>query len=382
MKRLLVLTGILMIAALAGGYTFFARAPVYRVSGPSMAPALLGPHYGVTCPECGHRFSIDATRGPIPTATCDYCGAIAPIKTGAVQPGDVIQPISGKIERFDLVMFPDPDAPTQQVVKRVVGLPGETIEGRDGDLWIGGERYQKRWDELSRVMLPVYAVADNLASDPRIVITDDGWIQYHHQVHSQGIQITGAAPPLDDYPYNQGLSGKLHPLNELMCTFDWKRNGPMEVIFGFEQNEFLLREDPPRGRTFCYLKEGEIYPIRNSQTEGAYKRTPQTTVVHACVCDQLLQLGSETQSGGVTAPYQLEPGNCTAKPLRIHPGSGQIESLKIFRDIQYADFPETKIPADAYFVLGDNVLASRDSRHFGTVPAKNARRMDLASKPD
>ncbi|EAQ82227.1 signal peptidase I [Blastopirellula marina] len=383
MKRLLVLTGILMLASLAGGYAFFARAPVYRVAGPSMAPALLGPHYNVTCPTCGHDFPIDATRGPVPTATCDDCGAIAPVKTDDIRAGDALETITGEIERFDLVMFPDPDDPLQRVVKRVVGLPGETIACRDGDLWIDGERYQKRWKELSRVMIPVYQVADNLASDPRISITADGWIQYHHQVHSQGIQITGAAPPLDDYPYNQGLPGKLHPLNELICTFVRTPDGPMEVVFGFEQNDFLLRDDPPGGRTICYLKGDEIQPLRVSQSADSNDLPRQeSAVVHACVCDQLLQLGTGDRGGGVTVPYQLQPGNCTALPLRIHPGKGKIESLKIFRDIRYADFPETKIPTDAYFVLGDNVPASRDSRHFGVIAAKNARRMDPASKPD
>lgn len=382
MKRFLAIGFVLSIAALAGGYLVFAPRTVYRVSGPSMAPALLGPHYDVVCPACGHAFAIDATRGPIPTALCDYCGARAPVIAGDVKPGDVIKPLSGEIERFDLVMFADPENPTQQVVKRVVALPGETVEGRDGDLWINGERYVKSWEELSRVMIPIYEVGEPVADDPRIKISSDGWYEYHHQVHSQGLQIAGAAPPLDDYPYNQGLPGKLHPLNELICTFVWKAAGPLEVRFVLDQYELQICSDATSTPAFRWILAGEEPLPTGSEFSDPVSLAPSELAVHAAICDGVLRLGGEGLAGQVELPGELDTGNCTAVPLRIGTGSGQLKRLKIYRDVHYADFPETQIPADAYFVLGDNVIASQDSRHFGPISANQARRTAPASRPD
>ncbi|MCC9606980.1 signal peptidase I [Blastopirellula sp. JC732] len=382
MKRLLALGVLFAIAAVAGWYVGYAQRPTYRIAGPSMAPALLGPHYDVACPECGHTFAIDATRGPIPTAVCDYCGARAPVKTGDVKPGDAIKPLAGEIERFDLVMFPDPENPAQQVVKRVVGLPGETVECRDGDLWINGERYVKSWEELSRVMIPIYEAGDPLADDPRIKISSDGWTEYHHQVHSQGIQIAGAAPPLDDYPYNQGLPGKLHPLDELICTFTWQAAGLLEVRFGFDGYDQQICSNPSLETTYRWILAGEEPPPTTLESSGSGHSPPPELAVHAALCDGKLQFGGEGRTSGVELPTELDFANCSAVPVRILAGSGQVKGLKIYRDLRYADFPETEIPADAYFVLGDNVLASRDSRDFGPISAKDARRMVPASRPD
>ena len=42
-------------------------------------------------------------------------------------------------DRLDIVVFPFPDNPEEKYIKRVIGLPGETIEGKDGIVYIDGE---------------------------------------------------------------------------------------------------------------------------------------------------------------------------------------------------------------------------------------------------
>lgn len=42
------------------------------------------------------------------------------------------------IERYDILIFSPPDKPDQAYIKRVIGLPGETIEIRDGKVYADG----------------------------------------------------------------------------------------------------------------------------------------------------------------------------------------------------------------------------------------------------
>lgn len=51
------------------------------------------------------------------------------------------------IERFDVVVFPAPNRPDQQYIKRVIGTPGDRIEFRNDDLYINGEYVEETYLE-------------------------------------------------------------------------------------------------------------------------------------------------------------------------------------------------------------------------------------------
>ena len=44
--------------------------------------------------------------------------------------------------RWDIIVFRYPEDPSVNYVKRLVGLPGEKLEIRDGAVWINGERLE------------------------------------------------------------------------------------------------------------------------------------------------------------------------------------------------------------------------------------------------
>ena len=48
-------------------------------------------------------------------------------------------------QRGDIIVFPYPDDPTDTYVKRIIGLPGETIEGKDGLVHINGEPLEENY---------------------------------------------------------------------------------------------------------------------------------------------------------------------------------------------------------------------------------------------
>lgn len=58
------------------------------------------------------------------------------------------------IKRFDIITFPAPDDEGKNYIKRVIGLPGDTVEYRDDTLYINGKAYKEPYlqeykDELT-----------------------------------------------------------------------------------------------------------------------------------------------------------------------------------------------------------------------------------------
>ena len=90
----------------------------------------------------------------------------------------------GTPERWDVVVFDSEDSPNtpRRSVKRVVGLPGETVDLRAGDLWVNGRplelpatvsgaRLTTRWPQLPLTLAgdELFVLGDNtyLSQDSR-----------------------------------------------------------------------------------------------------------------------------------------------------------------------------------------------------------------------
>ena len=61
-----------------------------------------------------------------------------PILTGDRIFGNRLAYLFDDPERFDIVIFKYPDDESQRFIKRVIGLPGETVEIREGKVYING----------------------------------------------------------------------------------------------------------------------------------------------------------------------------------------------------------------------------------------------------
>ncbi|QDV37067.1 signal peptidase I [Tautonia plasticadhaerens] len=145
----------------------------------SMAPTLMGRHKEVDCPQCGITFTVNAadeprTGRPVTFGTCFNCRSRTQVDDLPSFNGDRILvmkfpyklpflPFADRPERWDVVVFHYPEAPEQNYIKRLIGLPGEELMIRGGDLYsrpLGGDEpfriLRKPLRHLRAMLMPVY----------------------------------------------------------------------------------------------------------------------------------------------------------------------------------------------------------------------------------
>ena len=75
-----------------------------------------------------------------------YVGSESMVPTLKVWDRVLINKLAYDLEeplRGDIVLFESPDGGEDPLIKRVVGLPGETVELRNGELFVDGERVEE-----------------------------------------------------------------------------------------------------------------------------------------------------------------------------------------------------------------------------------------------
>ena len=82
------------------------------------------------------------------------------------------------IERGDVIVFRFPEDPSRSYIKRVVGLPGETVEIREGKVHIDGRAYSepyvppRYWDQKSHAPVVIEEEAYYVLGDHRNTSND------------------------------------------------------------------------------------------------------------------------------------------------------------------------------------------------------------------
>lgn len=126
------------------------EAEAFVIPTGSMAPTLYGRHKETNCSQCGHLITIGASEeldrdgvyltGRLESSLCPNCRAPNSIKNAPVFRGDRILVNKFPFElkepqRWDVVVFKYPEEPKTNYIKRLVGLPNETLIIRQGDLY-------------------------------------------------------------------------------------------------------------------------------------------------------------------------------------------------------------------------------------------------------
>jgi signal peptidase I len=365
-------------------------APMVVASG-SMAPALLGPHRVWHCSACGHDFCCSAKSLPAAgtMAVCSNCGARRAAEQGVDFEGDRVLVDRATLlwrapRRWEMVVFCDPRQATAWCVKRVVGLPGEAVEIRGGDVLVDGRVAARELSEVRAMAINVY---DAPSDDRRWQIAAGGswkkgnaqtvyrrgasqadeidWLMYRHEpsFNSARSSLTEAAI-LDESPVDQAESRVLEPVTDLLLDCQLQASGAGEVLLraGSTGDEFTASLDVNSGRGRLVHNGGT--PVRFSAGQNPLRTGKRVELILA---DRRARL---VLDGNIVAEQDYEPSAGHGKHVVAIGARGaavEVRRLQILRDVHYTAGPPSsgskhRLGPNEYYVLGDNSPHALDSR--------------------
>ena len=408
-----------------------------RVHGSSMAAALRGSHWQLACEDCGITFCFGAESPPdAGLAACPNCGFQKnDVEKAKPRSGDRVfldkaTLLWSRPKRWDVVAVRMPEHERHWAVKRVVGLPGERVSIRGGDVFVDGEIVRKtpaqfretavlvhddayrprtpqateRWrprfesspwrrDDAGRWVFESVDTASDEAANPAL-----DWLGYQHLacLPMPAVRDRPSAV-LDSLGYNQGLSRPLHESGDLMLQVtltaarntDGPGNGVVAMRFGEPGSEHH-RAAPPEfdgerqekgnsgavlveigldDRTARLVRDGNLLEQRGLETELLGRRV----VLELARIDRQWLFAVDGRTV-FTRPAADTDENTAGLPALGAARCGlQIDRLRVLRDVHYLHpfgretewSAEERLAADEYFLLGDNIPTSRDSRFWG-----------------
>jgi signal peptidase I len=90
---------------------------------------------------------------------------------------------AGSIAREDLVVFHYPNDPSQSYIKRVIGLPGDTVQIKEGTVYVNGR-------ELDEPYVPS-EYRDRVSKKKEVVPPDDYFVLGDHRSSSNDSRVWG-----------------------------------------------------------------------------------------------------------------------------------------------------------------------------------------------
>jgi signal peptidase I len=409
----------------------------FIVSGASMAEMLVGQHRQVICGDCGetYRCAADEPIMPGKRAVCPNCGDnrqrldLAP----EVAADGVLVDRSAFVfrgpRRWELAAFRAPTHASQVYVKRVVGLPGETIKLRDGDLYADDQIQRKSLAQLRAMAVLVHDSSHesvSLRSRWTPAGSSSGWRQDGSRFSKPASsRIRESFGGNDDGP-TSGAVGRREPIDWLVYHHDRRRPGAPDVVdeipitddSGYNQTWPVTRPNlirdvlvrcrmriSPGARVIWLLTDGlsqflvelnfhdKIATVTQDRRQvGRADLPPELTtdslLCEVGLCDEQVLLGLNGQQ---IIALAYSPANApfrpTSRPVAFGSQADELEiwDLVLLRDVYYLagknrgdDEAQDSLADNEYFMLGDNSRHSGDSREWVRpgVPAD-----DLVGKP-
>ena len=395
-----------MLLSLLSGFNGCQKSDLRSaiVVGGSMAPAIVGEHRRINCPDCGFNFRFDNSPD-VPgqrRIVCPNCGCREMKRDDATAaPADRVKVApSQPVARWDLVAFLMSDGKSAGI-KRIVGFPGEQLEIRDGNLFEGGELLRKPWPVQKQVRVPVhdsrFAPASEIlprwrpakpfsgwdvtTGEPTFHPDDDltlasgqlDWLMYHHRCcYSHEREKDEDTPIEDSYGFNQSVRRNLNKTDELYFEVNfsaasnarvgWRFNRGQsrhEFVMDVDRSELVINEFN-NGDELSSCEIIALAGCESAQFKVEFSSFDDQIVVG--INDQLVFQKSTPNPFPIFSKYPLElgAGDDVVRVIR----------LRIWRDVFYlpkSGRNQPLIAGSGYICLGDNVPISVDSRHWGAV---------------
>jgi signal peptidase I len=191
------------VVVVVGFLVWSLEAEGYVIPTGSMAPTLMGRHKEVECPECGWTYRVNAdcevdssgdggaTGLRVKWAVCENCRFPAQVDDLPSFAGDRVYtlkdgvavpflPALGREEprRWDVTVFKLPEDPEVRYIKRLVGMPGDLLRIRRGDVWrsdLDGKAPLAILRRPPRQSLQVNIPVHDDAHRPRSLAADPRW---------------------------------------------------------------------------------------------------------------------------------------------------------------------------------------------------------------
>jgi len=402
----------------------------FRIPTGSMADTLMGAHFRLRCGQCGYKYDYDFVpeKYGLPQDTvprrflkpgpsrCPSCGHYQLSPTAMpIANGDrilVLKCIYQFFEpkRWDVVVFKNPLDPTINYIKRLVGLPGETVEIIDGDIYING-RIRRKPPKIQNVLwMPVYdnnyqpvrplegSFNGHIWKQPFKNIEDSEWM--FDKANPTIFRLDSPADRINTLIYDTTIGNDFKATyayddvggyeympycSDLMVRF-YARSGERRGFIGIE----LIKYQTRYRAWFDYSALDMVITkslYGQEAVELARKHIDSPPDLRKSILVKLVNVDHQLifEFGQEKLTYDLGrlPEDAGERKTDIKPevkifGSGKLtlSNVAIFRDIHYtavkfANSPETgrategnpfTLGKDEFFVLGDNSPNSEDGR--------------------
>lgn len=386
-----------------------------RITSSSMAPALRGPHRETVCGDCGFRFAFGTDGRPSRRTVCPNCGFTQIHQPGLPATGGDWAWISRPVfqlrqpQRWEVVAFRHPESASQLALKRVVGLPGETVEIREGDVYINGTIQRKPFAQQQACAVLVHDASHRPADDSlplrwqgessgsqwtwvdgRFVRpatpdqTSIDWLRYHHwqRLPGQPGQVE-PCPITNTSGYNQAFPQRneaVNPVADLWLSFRLANatgSGKLYVRLSDGREEFQLQVEPKQSRCRVFWNERELETL----APASFAQRNEGEQIDVSLIDRQLTVAFDGHVAGQW-PYEPSPSQLPPPQTPVAIGAcglgGEIRDLRLYRDVYYTRpiGPDARwgvggpyrLGERQYFVLGDNSVLSLDSRTWPQGP--------------
>lgn len=333
-----------------------------------------------TCENCGVRFENRVSSGSWPF------GALWP--NGPISRGDriLVDKFSYRFrspERFEVIVFKYPLRPSEAYIKRLVGLPGDLLDVRRGDVYANGEIQRKPRDVQRQCWLPVYETKYvEKEAEAKAFRGTPGLFSY--TLDKTGFVLSGDAPGddaawlvyqreiRDVNRYNESFPGGRQAVGDIRIAFDVKL-GTMaaSALASVADDDDVFEAEVSAGRAVLRRNGTEVASIALSFDPREEHRID----LGRADARATLEVDGEPVLSFDYDPPERETSRSEARFGARHARGAVFGNIGVYRDIYFlravggstVDFPY-RVPPGEYFVMGDNSSNSQDSRVWRTVP--------------